>query len=123
MDVLGMRLINVVAAGLAPLFLLTGATEPTTAAQATDPGPVVDAAAARAGEMPARGAAQQGDGAAAYSATPSTPLPGNVTGVGFEATGTAEFGDYVGLATTDDLHSVEVVLSAHACQDRLPVSV
>jgi hypothetical protein len=53
----------------------------------------------------------------AYSSIPQN-LPGNVASLGYEATGTSEFGDEVGLATTGNLHSQEVVLSSWGCQTR-----
>jgi hypothetical protein len=60
----------------------------------------------------------QAGGVPAYSALPATPLPGNMGSVGFEALGLSEFGDYVGLAETGDLDSLDVVMSAQACENR-----
>lgn len=52
-------------------------------------------------------------GSVVYDATP-TPLPGNVASVGFEATSTSEFGDYVHLSSTSidrRLSTVTVTMS------------
>jgi hypothetical protein len=57
------------------------------------------------------GTAQSG-----YNAIPSK-LPANVSSVGFEATGTNEFGDEVGLDGTErTLQSMSVVLSSWGCE-------
>ena len=49
--------------------------------------------------------------ASVYNATPN-PLPPNVASLGFEATSTSEFGDYVHLAGTDRrLTTVTVTMS------------
>jgi hypothetical protein len=52
-----------------------------------------------------------------YDSTPET-LPGNVASLGYEATGTSEFGDEVGFSSGSarKLDSMEVVLSSHGCQ-------
>jgi hypothetical protein len=52
-----------------------------------------------------------------YDNTPH-PLPGNLTSWGFEATGTAEVGDRVGLAagSAREAATVSVVMSSWACQ-------
>jgi hypothetical protein len=54
----------------------------------------------------------------AFNSIPS-PLPGNVSSVGFEATGTSEFGDYIVLGGTQRSRAalpVTVVMSIWACQ-------
>jgi len=57
---------------------------------------------------------------AAYDATPS-PLPPNVASVGFEATSTSEFGDYVHLAGSNrDLQTVTVTMSDWALHSDYP---
>jgi hypothetical protein len=57
----------------------------------------------------------------AYDSIPPT-LPGNVSGVGFEALAVSEFGDQVGLATTGRraLRAMRVVMTSGACQTRDP---
>ncbi|HEX7492428.1 MAG TPA: hypothetical protein VF337_12075 [Candidatus Limnocylindrales bacterium] len=54
----------------------------------------------------------------AFNNIPST-LPGNVASIGFEATGTSEFGDYIILGGTERSRAalpVTVVMSSWACQ-------
>jgi hypothetical protein len=52
-----------------------------------------------------------------FDSIPGT-LPGNVPSVGFEATSTAEFGDYATFATNPNhlLRNVDVVMSSWGCQ-------
>lgn len=52
----------------------------------------------------------------AYSAIPTGPLPQHLPSLGFQATQTSEFGDYVGLTTTGSLDSISVWLESYACQ-------
>ncbi len=49
----------------------------------------------------------------------STTVPGNVVSIGFEATGTTEFGDLIKFEGTDRARAdlpITVVMSSHACQ-------
>jgi hypothetical protein len=69
---------------------------------------------------PASADARESDGHSAdrgYNAIPNK-VPGNVASVGFEATGTNEFGDEVGLGgKARTLDSMSVVMSSWGCED------